>query len=70
MQPIRNRYFGGEAKRLLPWADPYILQLFGLLERLENQSGASTAAGYSAQYLRVPGKVIPAGNRSHPPFDR
>jgi hypothetical protein len=70
MQPIRNRYFGGEAKRLLPWGDPYILQLFGLLERLENQSEASTAAGYSAQYLRVPGKVVPAGNRSHPPFDR
>ncbi len=69
MQPIRNRYFGWEAKRLLPWGDPYILQLFGLLERLENRSEATSAAAYSAQHLRVSGKTGEAGNDPEPRFD-
>jgi len=67
MQPIRNRYFGWEAKQILPWGDPYILQLFELLERLENRSEATSAAAYSAQHLRVSGS---AGNDPEPRFDR
>lgn len=56
MQPIRNRYFSGEANRLLPWGDPYILQLFELLERLEDRSEASTAAGTLPSVCASPAK--------------
>ena len=28
MLTIRNRHYGSPARELLPWGDPYILQLF------------------------------------------
>ena len=66
----RNRYFSPEANQILPWGDPYILQVFEtLLADQDSQDEQLAEPVYYTEHLRIRGTAPPPLSYPHADFE-
>ena len=71
MLSIRNRHFGSDVNQILPWGDPYILQLFeSLLPDQESRDEPSGNTSYRAEHYRICREPVPSRVDPRSDFDR
>ena len=70
MSYIRNRHYCESARELLPWGDPYILQLFASSgDALTNQSQPTAQAINHGRWSRLAAEAHPPLCDPQPDFD-